>query len=53
MKLNEIRRELQQTNGAGERISDIAMRWGFLHLGRFSEEYRQLFGECPSDTLRR
>jgi AraC-like DNA-binding protein len=53
MKLNALRRELQQTNGTGERISDIAMRWGFLHLGRFSQEYRRLFGECPKDTLRR
>ncbi|MCG6862998.1 MAG: helix-turn-helix domain-containing protein [Chromatiaceae bacterium] len=53
MKLNEIRAELQQLRGTGERISDIAMRWGFLHLGRFSEDYRRLFGECPQDTLRR
>jgi len=52
MKLNAIHRELQQANGTGERISDVAMRWGFLHFGRFSEEYRQLFGERPSDTLR-
>jgi hypothetical protein len=28
------------------------MRWGFLHFGRFAEEYRQLFGERPRDTLR-
>ena len=27
------------------------MRWGFLHLGRFSRDYRRLFGECPRDTL--
>ena len=52
MKLNGIRSELQQSRGTGERISDIAMRWGFLHLGRFAEEYRQLFGERPRDTLR-
>jgi AraC family ethanolamine operon transcriptional activator len=51
MKLNAIRREFQQSNGTGERVSDIAMRWGFLHLGRFAEEYRQLFGERPRDTL--
>ena len=53
MKLNAIHRELQQTNGTGAHISDIAMRWGFLHFGRFSEEYRHLFGECPRDTCRR
>ena len=51
MKLNAIRRELQQSNGTSERISDIAMRWGFLHFGHFSEDYRRLFGERPRDTL--
>lgn len=53
MKLNAVRNELQQLKGSGERISDIAMRRGFLHLGRFSEEYRRLFGECPRDTVAR
>jgi AraC-like DNA-binding protein len=52
MKLNAIRRELQRSSGTRERVSDIAMRWGFLHFGRFAEEYRQLFGERPRETLR-
>jgi AraC-like DNA-binding protein len=52
MKLNGIRRELQQSNGTGERIGGIAMRWGFLHFGRFAEDYRELFGERPRETLR-
>jgi len=51
MKLNAIRRELQQSNGTSDYISEIAMRWGFLHFGRFSEDYRRLFGERPRDTL--
>jgi transcriptional regulator GlxA family with amidase domain len=34
-------------------ISAIAFRWGFTHLGRFSVEYRQLYGESPSQTLTR
>lgn len=34
-------------------IASIAMRWGFGHLGRFSIEYKQRFGESPSQTLRR
>jgi len=37
----------------GESVTTIAMSWGFSHLGRFSVEYRQRFGEGPSDTLRR
>jgi len=53
MKLNEIHKELQRSRGTGQRVSDIAMRLGFLHFGRFAEEYRRLFGECPRDTLTR
>ena len=52
MKLNAVRRELRQSSGTTVRIGDIAARWGFLHFGRFAEDYRQLFGERPKDTLR-
>ncbi|MGY4473039.1 helix-turn-helix domain-containing protein [Bradyrhizobium sp. USDA 3364] len=33
-------------------IADLAMQYGFLELGRFAANYRQLFGENPSQTLR-
>ncbi len=36
----------------GTRVTDIAMRWGFTHFGRFSELYRARFGLCPRDTLK-
>lgn len=36
-----------------ESVTAIAARWGFVHLGRFSIEYRRRFGESPSETLRR
>ena len=36
-----------------ESIGDIAARWGFSHMGRFSVEYRRRFGENPSETLRK
>jgi AraC-like DNA-binding protein len=52
MKLNEIHREFKKLAGSHKRISDVAMEWGFNHLGRFSVEYRRLFGETPSMTLR-
>ncbi|WP_422506947.1 helix-turn-helix domain-containing protein [Stenotrophomonas sp. GZD-301] len=38
--------------GAGDSVTDIAGRFGFSHLGRFSGLYRTVFGECPRDTLR-
>ena len=32
-----------------ESITEIAMAWGFSHMGRFSVEYRRRFGERPSE----
>lgn len=31
-------------------VTDVASRWGFLHFGHFSAEYRKLFGELPRTT---
>lgn len=38
--------------GEGVRVTDVATRWGFGHLGRFASAYRKRFGESPSETLR-
>lgn len=35
-----------------ESVTNIATRWGFTHLGRFSQFYRERFGETPQATLR-
>ena len=42
---------LDPTTGA--RVTDVALRNGFAHTGRFAAAYRQRFGESPSTTLRR
>jgi AraC-like DNA-binding protein len=34
-------------------VTDIAFKWGFVHMGRFAQIYRRRFGELPSATLRR
>lgn len=31
-------------------ITEIAYKWGFSHLGRFSQEYKQRYGVLPSIT---
>lgn len=36
----------------GVTVTELALRWGFTHLGRFAELYRSRFGESPSVTLR-
>jgi AraC-like DNA-binding protein len=42
---------LDPTTGA--KVTDVALRHGFTHTGRFAAAYRQRFGESPSTTLRR
>lgn len=38
---------------AGESVTEAATRWGFYHLGRFSQYYRERFGNLPSEDVRR
>jgi len=49
IRLNAVRRELRQGR-TGEPISSIAYNWGFSHLSQFARDYRQLFGELPSEA---
>lgn len=46
-------RQLLSLGGAAGGVTDVALRCGFDQLGRFSVQYRQLFGERPSETLGR
>jgi AraC family transcriptional regulator, ethanolamine operon transcriptional activator len=52
VRLTGARRALQTPSGTTS-VTDVALRWGFFHLGRFARDYREFFGESPSDTLRR
>jgi AraC family ethanolamine operon transcriptional activator len=52
-KLNEAHRELRRFDSPCESVSDVAVRYGFWHLSQFAADYRWLFGELPSETLRK
>ncbi|WFB37829.1 AraC family transcriptional regulator [Kiritimatiellota bacterium B12222] len=52
-RLNGVRRDLMVSNAHSVSIREIANKWGILHMGHFSRNYRDLFGESPSTTLRR
>ncbi|MGY2439539.1 helix-turn-helix domain-containing protein [Pseudomonas sp. SDO52101_S400] len=52
-RLNGARRELLRGAASGTTVAEVAMNWSFWHLGRFSNSYRALFDELPSETLKR
>lgn len=52
-RLDAVRRELNSPAHAGRTVSDVAMTWGFWHLGRFAQYYAARFGETPSETIGR
>ncbi|WP_052178367.1 AraC family transcriptional regulator [Marinobacter segnicrescens] len=54
--LRDLRMEHAHTeliSGEAGNVSGVALRWGFAHMGRFSTDYKQRYGESPSQTLRR
>jgi AraC family ethanolamine operon transcriptional activator len=44
--------DLQAGDPAATTVSKVAGHWGFTELGRFAVEYKKLFGQSPSETLR-
>ena len=52
MRLTAARKALLNADQK-TRVTDVALDWGFLHFGWFSQDYRRLFIETPSSTLRR
>jgi AraC-like DNA-binding protein len=50
-RLNAAHQDLLESDVEDVRVSEVAVRWGFFHFGRFSAAYRNLFGELPSATV--
>jgi AraC-like DNA-binding protein len=51
-RLNQARRALTIADQRDTTVTDVATQFGFWQLGRFAVEYKRLFGESPSATLR-
>lgn len=52
VRMKRAHRDLQSPPDRNTTVTEIALNWGFAHLGRFTAEYRRMFGEPPSETLR-
>jgi len=52
-RLNQVYRELHDNDPGEVLIKQLAYTNGFFHLGHFSRDYKQLFGESPSETIKR
>jgi AraC family transcriptional regulator, ethanolamine operon transcriptional activator len=53
VRLNGARRALKSPKARSFGVGDIAAQWGFWHPSHFREDYRRMFGELPSATMRR
>lgn len=53
VRLQRVRAELQWSPNQVKSIASVATKWGFWHMSLFSRYYRELFGECPIETLER
>jgi AraC-like DNA-binding protein len=50
VRLDRVHDEL--AGGTARSVTDVAADWGFFHPGRFARQYRERFGELPSETAR-
>lgn len=52
VRLGRIHEELAAGEPSETSVTDVAMRWGITHTGRFAAAYRRKYGVAPSATLR-
>jgi len=49
LRLNEVRK-LLLSNDEESHVFQVASEYNFWHMGQFGRDYKQLFGELPSET---
>ncbi len=50
-RLHGVRRVLLESKPEAGVIKRAALEWGFWHMGHFTKNYRDLFGETPGGTI--
>jgi AraC family ethanolamine operon transcriptional activator len=50
--LHHVRKALKGADPSVATVTEIATQFGVWHFGRFARDYRFLFGELPSETVR-
>lgn len=53
VRMSGVHRQLWRSEQSETSVAAVANNWGFWHMGQFAKDYRKLFGELPSATLRR
>lgn len=53
VSLNGVRSQLKNADSPYASVQDAAAAYGFWHMSQFAVDYRQLFGERPSETIKR
>jgi transcriptional regulator GlxA family with amidase domain len=53
VRLGRVRDALLASDAEATTVATVASDWGFFSLGRFAAQYREAYGETPSQTLRR
>lgn len=51
IKLNRVYKKLRESDYSQTLIKQVAYEYGFFHLSQFSQDYKRVFGELPSQTL--
>lgn len=52
IRLEKAHHELSAAEPGAVTVTEVAARWGFVHLGRFAAAYARAYREHPSATLR-
>ena len=53
LRLNGVRKALRNADPTATSVTALAIGWGFWHMGQFAKDYKRLFAELPSETLKK